>query len=350
MKTKERILYWDVIKALTIFLVIYAHGLQFFTNDNNYWQKDFTCQFIISFHMPLFMIISGYFANSIFNQNFQTILYKKSRQLLLPSISTYFLVGIVLMALRNQNFFTHIDNLLFFCTQSFWFLKALFVYYIIASLYRIIFLKSRIFFYITILVTFLCIRILPPQYVDFVHITTMFPYFIIGLLFYNYQNKIFKNHKLIMTLSLMIFIILSHFWQSNEYNIYTHPIEWNSQYLRLYLIRTIIGTTGSLSIILIIKKILYKQNSNWVTKIAQIGNATLGIYIFQYFIIARFINLKCLPYIAYLNILKGTNFESFFYDFILTPIISLIILIVCWLLVLITRKNNITKLFFLGEK
>lgn len=350
MKNKERILYWDVIKALTIFLVIYAHGLQFFTNDNNYWQKDFICQFIISFHMPLFMIISGYFANSIFNQNFQTILYKKSRQLLLPSISTYFLVGIVLMALRNQNFFTHIDNLLFFCTQSFWFLKALFVYYIIASLYRIIFLKSRIFFYITILVTFLCIRILPPQYVDFVHITTMFPYFIIGLLFYNYQNKIFKNHKLIMTLSLMIFIILSHFWQSNEYNIYTHPIEWNSQYLRLYLIRTIIGTTGSLSIILIIKKFLYKQNSNWVTKIAQIGNATLGIYIFQYFIIARFINLKCLPYIAYLNILKGTNVESLFYDFILTPIISLIILIVCWLLVLIIRKNNITKLFFLGEK
>lgn len=46
MKNKERILYWDVIKALTIFLVIYAHGLQFFTNDNNYWQKDFICQFI----------------------------------------------------------------------------------------------------------------------------------------------------------------------------------------------------------------------------------------------------------------------------------------------------------------
>ena len=75
---KQRILYWDVIKAITIFLVIYAHGLQFFTEDENYWQTDFISQFIISFHMPLFMIVSGYFARSIFQQNFINIVKKEN--------------------------------------------------------------------------------------------------------------------------------------------------------------------------------------------------------------------------------------------------------------------------------
>lgn len=120
----SRILYWDVIKAFTIFLVIYAHGLQFFTYNTDYWQEDFVCQFIISFHMPLFMIVSGYFANSIYRRNFYFILSHKARQILLPSVSSYILVGLIMIFLRKQNLLVQINNLLFYSIHSFWFLKA----------------------------------------------------------------------------------------------------------------------------------------------------------------------------------------------------------------------------------
>lgn len=211
--------------------------------------------------------------------------------------------------------------------------------------------KSKILSAIIIICLLITLYNLPAGYIDFVHITTMFPYFVIGLIFFKNQEIIFYHSKCILYFSLLIFIIFSFFWQSNEYNIYTHLFEWNISYFKLYLIRTIIGTSGSISIILFVKQIIeHRQKSRFVINFAKIGNATLGIYVFQYFIIARFINLYCIPYISNLNILHGTKSEYIFYDFILTPIISIIILFTCYSLVLLIRKNNITKLIFLGEK
>ena len=222
---KQRILYWDVIKAITIFLVIYAHGLQFFTEDENYWQTDFISQFIISFHMPLFMIVSGYFARSIFQQNFINIVKKKTLQLFVPSVTTYFFVGVIMIFLRKQSLIGQIDNLLLNCIYSFWFLKALFIFYVFISLCKVLYEKSSISLYIFIIIFMFVILNIPVQNIDFVHSLTMFPYFIIGIVFYKYKKQIFVYDKFIFIISLSIFSLMSIFWQSNEYNIYTHHIE-----------------------------------------------------------------------------------------------------------------------------
>lgn len=348
---KQRILYWDVIKAITIFLVIYAHGLQFFTEDKNYWQTDFICQFIISFHMPLFMIVSGYFARSIFQQDFINIVKKKTLQLFVPSVTTYFFVGVIMIFLRKQSLIGQIDNLLLNCIYSFWFLKALFIFYVFISLCKVLYERSSISLYIFIIIFMLVILNIPVQNIDFVHSLTMFPYFIIGIVFYKYKKQIFVYDKFIFIISLSIFSLMSIFWQSNEYNIYTHYIEWTTSYLLIYLVRTIIGISGSMAMILLIRKLVNKiDNKVWIKKIGNLGNATLGIYIFQYFIIARFINLYLIPYIHNMNIFNDTMYEDFFYDIVISPIISLLVLIICYTMVMVIRMNKITRLIILGEK
>ena len=62
---KKRNEFLDIIKGITIFLVILGHciengvGIKFI--EKKIFLNDFVYKFIYSFHMPLFALISGYF-------------------------------------------------------------------------------------------------------------------------------------------------------------------------------------------------------------------------------------------------------------------------------------------------
>ena len=65
-KTKNRELLPDILRGFAIVLVVLGHCIQEgsgeqFKLDTMYF-NDKVYQFIYSFHMPLFMLISGYFA------------------------------------------------------------------------------------------------------------------------------------------------------------------------------------------------------------------------------------------------------------------------------------------------
>ena len=81
---KHRILYIDILKLFTIYLVIWGHAIMHF--QPNYGDSTIF-QLIYSFHMPLFMMLSGYFAVSSMELDVKTFFVKKFRQLLLPCIS-----------------------------------------------------------------------------------------------------------------------------------------------------------------------------------------------------------------------------------------------------------------------
>lgn len=96
---KERNTYIDVVKAITIILVVFGHCIQygsgeaFFSSEAYFDNKVFI--FIYSFHMPLFMLISGYlFAftvkNLFSNDDVKTIIVKKVKQLIIPLLSWSF--------------------------------------------------------------------------------------------------------------------------------------------------------------------------------------------------------------------------------------------------------------------
>ena len=65
-KIKERKLLPDVLRGFAIFMVVLGHCIQECSGVdfkmNTMYFNDRIYQFIYSFHMPLFMMISGYFA------------------------------------------------------------------------------------------------------------------------------------------------------------------------------------------------------------------------------------------------------------------------------------------------
>lgn len=86
MNNKQRIEYIDALKGLAIFFVLWGHSLQYLKNEADFFHNPIF-EFIYSFHMPLFFMISGFFFNSSLKLNFKEFIYKKTIQLLLPCIA-----------------------------------------------------------------------------------------------------------------------------------------------------------------------------------------------------------------------------------------------------------------------
>lgn len=83
-KLNSRMLWPDVLKSLAVFLVILGHVSS--TYDSQGYSSPFAL-WIYSFHMPLFMMLSGMFFKYSLKKDFKTLLTDKSRLLLLPLLS-----------------------------------------------------------------------------------------------------------------------------------------------------------------------------------------------------------------------------------------------------------------------
>lgn len=123
----QRIQSIDILKLFAMFLVIWGHCVQFMLTSNHLDEPAFV--YIYSFHMPLFLMVSGLFAHRSVTlaRECGTWLLVKARQLLLPCIAWGLLMsfGNLLLPLING---THPDkSLLSTLWTNFWFLKSLFI-------------------------------------------------------------------------------------------------------------------------------------------------------------------------------------------------------------------------------
>lgn len=68
---KERVRYFDIAKGVAIFCIIAGHMRNTIINN-----------FVFTFHVPIFFLISGYFLKS--NRPFKEFVTKKYNQLIRP--------------------------------------------------------------------------------------------------------------------------------------------------------------------------------------------------------------------------------------------------------------------------
>lgn len=334
----DRIQYIDFTKGIAIFLVCLGHSTQYL-DINNYWNNPIW-KFIYSFHMPLFMILCGFFFKSSINLSFKELISKKIVQLIIPTI-TFFLTFDTLLFLKNLNdFVSSSDNLIKYLNAyiyNFWFLKCVFVCYITAYCTKRYFHNDISSAIISIII----VALIP--YFNTYYISFMLPFFWIGYFLSKYQKQINKNSSYILLISLILFSILLIKWNGN-YTIYHTPINLiqpeapfiNIHNFKITLYRFIIGICGSSCVILLAKKTVHKFKNKLITFISLIGVSTLGIYILQVY------TLEFLIPRLYLHVTP-----------ILSPIYAIIIAIVemlfCWKLVLLIRKNSFLKYVLLGE-
>lgn len=343
---KQRILYWDVIKFFAIFLVVYGHVIQNLNPVGRTLWDSFMETYILTFHMPLFMIVSGYFARSLFKKNIKEIAKDKLVQLVIPSVTTYFITGIILIFLRHTPFVEGLKSLLGYCVVSYWFLKALFIFYVITSVVCLISKKNKL---LAILFSILLL-FLPTDILDSVHCISMYPYFVIGLLLYKYEKIFFQNKKSIVFVSVMVYVILSYFYHPREYNIYDHLFKWSINYLYFYIIRILIGTSASFACIILIRKICMMFDGHKIIDFfAKIGTCTLGIYVFQqnFMVAGKYYGVEL---VRRINPFKDTVWEFVYYDYVFCFVWAIIVTAICTAMVVVLRKTKYLRLIFLGEK
>lgn len=57
----SRSVFWDIIKGVAILLVVIGHQIQNSCGGTEAFADDPFFKFVYGFHMPLFMLVSGYF-------------------------------------------------------------------------------------------------------------------------------------------------------------------------------------------------------------------------------------------------------------------------------------------------
>ncbi len=195
MTIKIRDAYYDNAKFLLVFLVVLGHFIQSYIHDNKIIFTLYTTIYL--FHMPAFILISGYFAKGFRRKGYLVTITKK---LLGPYLIFQGIYSFYYFFAQNKNI-TEIDPLN--PQWSLWFLMSLFSW----NLLLFLFTKWKMKF--SILLSF-TLGILVgyfegiDSYLSLSRTIVFFPLFLLGFYFRKEHFLKLRNHK-VQFLSLLFF-------------------------------------------------------------------------------------------------------------------------------------------------
>lgn len=287
--------YFDNVKFILIFLVVIGHYLEFSTSTSNIAKTVWT--FIYSFHMPMFVFISGYFAkNAVKNKNYNRCIIFFVIYFIMKTIK--FVIDKICGFNPNYNI-TIVDSVP-------WYIFAMGIWYLISIFTRNI-KKKYIFIFSVIFALIIGFDKNIGATWALSRIITFYPFFLLGLNTHKDRLvKIVKNKKvkvmaiIYLIIYVGIFIIFAEKFSllnpillgSKSYYLLNNAIEPFGILIRLgwYFIATITG---------ICIMSLIPMGKTFLTKI---GKNTISIY-FYHAIIFRFCTKLNINFRVYQDIL-----------------------------------------------
>lgn len=120
----QRINYIDIAKCVAILCVVIGHVLCYDLYGFDFaWKKSSLMRFIYSFHMPLFIFLSGLVSVTIMERKFfMNDIVKRMHTLLVP----FAIVGGIYSLCINGNFQFLFDDM----KDGYWYLWVLFAFYL----------------------------------------------------------------------------------------------------------------------------------------------------------------------------------------------------------------------------
>lgn len=324
----KRIEYLDLVKLFTIYLVILGHVIHRMVDG--YTVGGSLYDFIYSFHMPLFMLLSGYFVNTATLQKpLLPFLRTKSLQLLLPAISCTIIVCLYLYAIREYTDFR--DEII----GNSWFLKTLFSCYVLFYLLK----KTALNDWFLMVVS--CIGLFLIPHATSLQVNLLFPYFWGGYMLRKYDvfgEIMFSRKWALVFIGLFVLAYsLQLYWKIPNYipiSVQTLPECWN-----LIVFRYIVSFLGSLSVICGIS-VLYEWGQSYiiVSRIAYFGRWTLGVYVLQNVIVENIFPDFFAWYVG----------SEFLLDAVIAPLLAFVFSVLCLYLIHILSKNRVADLLLFG--
>ena len=295
----NRIVYLDVVKFLAIWMVCIGHS--YFLVDMS--KASILYNWIYSFHMPLFMMLCGYFSLKSYDKALVPFLKQKTIQLLLPTVTISILTIIVC-------FLIDVPDIAIVARSEaiggMWFLRTLFFCFVYTYLFKRLGWQD----YFTAIGSIVLALILPHGY--FLQFNWMLIFFWLGYFLKCYREFYVKYQALITMFSLLVFIFLCvhEVPKVLTYHIlFFSPWQLFSQFVS--------GLFGSLSLIGVSYYfcLWFKDDNFLVKKMAEVGMYTLGIYGLQSIILQR-------VFVKYIHF-DTLHLSNWITDFIIVPSIAL---------------------------
>mgnify|MGYP003392391984 CR=1 FL=1 len=344
----------DIVKGIAIILVVYGHVIE---HSMAPWTQDFfqnpVFKIIYTFHMPLFVFISGYLmANSLNRNSVREVFKSRCKSLFVPFVSLSVLGGIMIYALGIifGNNLGRVDILGDLADQLLlnplvWFLFTLFV---MSSVLLYSVKLEKHFGVIIFGPIYLLIMIIPyNNYCALYYIKWFYLFYAAGYFLNRYNIKISNTalKAMVLLVSLIMFSLLVTYWTKNDY-IYINKMNFvSTQYFYEFLrviYRYIMGFLGIIIVFYLGSCLLKTKMASFL---GHIGMYSLDIYIIQMLtlegIYPRWI------YKARIHL----DFSSPYVLYIVAPLITIFFVGTCVLISkFLIRKNYLLNKLLLGGR
>lgn len=269
---KERYLHIDIARAIAIILVVVGH---YQPDHSPLWHKE-VIKIIYTFHMPLFLFISGYiYAATQKEIAYKDFIVKKFKRLMIPYFSTSVVIILVKLAFAgilkvdNEVSLKAIYQVFYMPITAGYFLWFLYTLFLIFTFVR--FFKTAnqrlLLLVIAVVLRFLPVTVPTTFALHFVKDSTI--YFAIGLVVINYRDILERFNKVTIIVPVALFVIIYLIQSSISSNIL------------ISILDVLLGLVGTWSVISLSKSISSKSNILNINMLIQIGIASYIIYLFH---------------------------------------------------------------------
>lgn len=280
----SRLLYVDCLKGFAIFLVVLGHVVQ-----NYHLEDSWIFRIIYSFHMPLFMFMSGYVC---FRKYDWAMIKKRAIQLLIPFFSyipVKYGLDILLGGSRNMSLTEYLCRVVYQPDMGLWFLWALFFI-------TVLFIASRRLsgrFHIPEWVMFAVVAGLLNGIVIFGNVRQFgfhwiawyFIYFCAGVMWRTWNERRNDTRKfdfrLLISCAVVFPVMVYFFRMHNEPPTFYQWINLGRLFPVAY--RLVIGMVGTMLVYELFK--LYGKQTERLYFLSRMGEVTLGIYYIHFLIL-----------------------------------------------------------------
>lgn len=349
---KKESFYWDLVKGTAIFLMLWGHCIQYCGLDTIDCFEDTVFKMIYSFHMPVFMMVSGYlFCYSFQKRNLEDLLARRMRSMLHPIVMASILNN-VLMLLPFYILSERVDflfgSLFVGIGDYFWFLWAVLYCSLVVGFCCKMTTNPWLQFLLTVAGGF--VILLVPQW----NMTLfMYPYFAAGFFCGMHRKQARQLYRIARYAMWVLFPLMLTFYETKHY-IYITPMFSEelgiSASTEIACFRWAIGFAGSicmLSAVEFLQRIGEKFTvvQSCAKAISCLGRSSLQIYCLSLPLLTGYMRHL---YRKVVEVIGGNIFarDALFFDFIFTPILAVAWSVLLYYLVVLLKKWRLHTLIF----
>ena len=296
LKTRNRNLTADFLKAVMIFCVLYGHSVSMINGLRDVtWQDSVVNVFVTTVEMPLFILISGYYLFfSLKKKPHFKVLCQRIVSIAIPLIIWEGIPAVYKFIIKPMgdgfsfiNIIKVVYNLIF---PELWFLACYLICCILVILVdwliskiskRALAITAGALIYFGIIVGLHLINH------SLNHVPYMFPFFLTGFVLSKYSLLKKSRMKKILWIFAILFVVLYPFYkpENSFYILGTYVAKENVfTLLPVFVHRFVLGLSGCSLFYLIANFFCEKQNNKIVLTIVKFGSKTMEMYILSMFV------------------------------------------------------------------